>query len=871
MKKTFLILLTIILSAPVLAQTIAEKKAGLSGSGSNSDLSHEMQTFLMQVNQELQESEDELRQLYQKVGLLYESNAPDQAYCELLKKINELKSHIEILENSWREIVSNGQEGQEEYALWHQPETTVGQLVMDYGSQSYVYLMSPEIAEIRLSVNSNLPIPRSSWNEMLELILEQNGVGIKQLNPFLRQLYLLKEDRSGLQIITDNRDDLYLFPGEARVAFVLSPEPAEVKRVWVFLEKFVNPQTTVLQMIGRDILLVGSANEILELLKLYDFVALNKGEKEFRIVTLKRVDSEEMAKILNAIFDQFMEETPTRDTAERNARRPAPGAPNAPIMRPPRIAEKRNDDFQGNINGLRVIPLSHIAQALFLIGTQEEILKAEEIIREVENQVGDVREKIVYWYNTRHSDPEELAKVLEKVYNLMIAESPNLQNNVDNPPLPTLPFQPPAALAPDGRPVPLLDVAPPPLIPVERRQAGYIGQPFPLRNIFDPGFYLDDRYKVDPRARNDARNHDPNLNRENFIVDPKTGSIVMVVEAYILPKLKDLIAKLDVPKKMVQLEVLLFEKKILNQNNFGLNLLKIGSDASNTNRGGFNFIDFITPENTIIGITQFFLSRKKTDSGIPAFDLVYNFLLTREDIQINASPSVLTMNQTPARIEIAEEISVDTGIYEIPATGSNALKRSFARARYGIKIEITPTIHMMSEHETPDCHDEENYVTLVTDINFETIQPSATADRPPVTSRMITNEVRIPDGQTVILGGLRRKNTNDKQDTIPFIGELPGIGKLFSSTLSQDSSTEMFIFITPKIISDPGEDLEKLRQAEMTRRPGDIPEFLCSLVEAREIEKHRLMKGSMQMLFGREPERCYYPIPEGEYDGRGCP
>lgn len=870
MKNSFLIILFGIFAyTPLVAQTIAEKKAGIGYQCATGDLSHEMQTFLMQVNQELQESEDELRQLYQKVNQLYQNNAPDQAYCDLLKKINDLKSHIQILENSWREIASNGQAGQEEYALWHQPETTIGQLVMDYGSQSYVYLMSPEISELRLSVNSNLPIPRSSWNEMLELILEQNGVGIKQLNPFLRQLYLIKEDRSNLQIITDVRDDLYLFPDEARVAFVLSPEPAEVKRVWVFLEKFVNPQTTALQMIGRDILIIGSASEIIELLKLYDFVALNKGEKEYRIVTLKRVDSEEMARILNAIFDQFMEETPTKDTQDRNSRRPPPGAPNIPNMRPPKIQERRNDEMQGNVNGLRVIPLSHIAQALFLIGTQEEIMKAEEIIREVENQVGDVRERIVYWYRTKHSDPEELAKVLEKVYNLMVETNPSYQTNPEGGPPPPVPFQGP--LTPDGRPVPLLDVAPPPLLPVDRRQNGYIGQPFPLRNIFDPGYFLDDRYKVDPRARTDLRERDPNFNRENFIVDPKTGAIVMVVEANILPKLKELIAKLDVPKKMVQLEVLLFEKKILNQNNFGLNLLRIGSGATNTNRGGFNFIDFITPENTIMGITQFFLSRKKTDSGIPAFDLVYNFLLTREDIQINASPSVMTMNQTPARIEIAEEISVDTGIFEIPATGSNALKRSFARARYGIKIEITPTIHMMSENEAPDCHDEENYVTLITDINFETIQPSINADRPPVTSRMITNEVRIPDGQTVILGGLRRKNTNDKQDVIPFIGELPGIGKLFSSTYSNDSSTEMFIFITPKIISDPREDLDKLRQAEMTRRPGDIPEFLCSLVEAREIEKNRLMRGSMQMLFGREPERCYFPLPEGEYDGRGCP
>ncbi len=53
----------------------------------------------------------------------------------------------------------------------------------------------------------------------------------------------------------------------------------------------------------------------------------------------------------------------------------------------------------------------------------------------------------------------------------------------------------------------------------------------------------------------------------------------MVVEQDALPKIKELLKKLDVPKKMVQIEVLLFEKKVSNQNKIGLNLFKLGSAA----------------------------------------------------------------------------------------------------------------------------------------------------------------------------------------------------------------------------------------------------------------------------------------------------
>ena len=68
----------------------------------------------------------------------------------------------------------------------------------------------------------------------------------------------------------------------------------------------------------------------------------------------------------------------------------------------------------------------------------------------------------------------------------------------------------------------------------------------------------------------------------------------------------------------------------------------------------------------------------------------------------------------------------------------------------------------------------------------------------------------------------------------------------------EQNETEMFIFLTPTIISDPLEDFERIKCEEMKRRPGDIPEFLCGLVAARDREKERLMAGSMTILFGLE-------------------
>ena len=389
--------------------------------------------------------------------------------------------------------------------------------------------------------------------------------------------------------------------------------------------------------------------------------------------------------------------------------------------------------------------------------------------------------------------------------------------------------------------------------------------------LYQTSYYQQGNYVVNPAPVEPKRTSSPSVtkDRDNFIVTPKTGSIAMVVEADILPKLKELIKKLDVPKRMVQIEALLFERRIQKQNNFGLNLLRIGDCASQINSSCLSWSDPIS------GIFDYMLSRKKT-CNLPAYDFSYRFLMTQDDVQINASPSVVAINQTPATIAIVEERSINTGIYNVETAKGVTLERAFTRAQYGITLEMTPMIHITEDGE--GTADEPNYITLDTDVTFDTIDAGLLNERPDVTRRHINNHVSVPDGQTIILGGLRRKSTDDFRESIPFIGELPALGKFFSMRELHETETEMFIFLTPTIISNPLEDFERIKCDEMRRRPGDIPEFLCSLVAAREMEKNRLLANSMVILLGPEPDRCHSPEyyrpstcgGPGRYRGREC-
>jgi len=849
-KRTFLIIFCFFnfIISTTGAQTIAEKKEGIKRG--KSELSPEMQKFLIEINKELRLRKEALKSCQENVLELFSKNAPEESYRQLLVKINDIKENIRLLQESWREMATQPGSQDEVYALWHQPETTLEQLVIDYGSSDHVYLIPSEIGNIEVSVSSNIPIPHSSWSEMLEQILLQNGVGIKTLNPYLRQLYLLRDDLSHLRLITADPLDLEAYPENARVSFVLTPEPIDVRRIWFFLEKFVNSETTVLQRIGRAILIVGNVSAVKDLLKIYDFVSANKRELEYKAVPLFRVDAEEMAKILSAVFEELVEDVdmddPSGDVSRRSGATATARAP--------------------EVNSLNVIALPKIAQAVFLIGTQEEIQKAESIIAEVEKQVGAARDRSVFWYNVKHSDPEELAQLMEKIYFMMIQNRIALERQPEDPQMLDQEQQLEENLEREQRIANELEQR-----AIDRRDfVRQITEP----TFFAPPFYQQGDYVINPRpiGPRAPEKREFNVGRENFLVDPKTGSLVMVVETDLIPKLKDVIVKLDVPKKMVQIEVMLFERSMRQENSYGLNTLKLGDAATGENLSASAFSGdgivsgvarCLIPNYPLCvgrGIFEFFYSSEH----VP-IDFAYKFMMTQDNVSLNAAPTVVTMNQTEAVIAIKDERSILVGTIFPESNAAIDAQNAFTRAQYGIQINVTPTIHIVDEYACPG--DRQNYVTLVSQINFDTFPPGEETSRQPrVNRREIINEVRIPDGQTVIIGGLRRKQTDDAIERIPFLGEIPGLGKLFSHTRLRDDDTELIIFMTPKIISDPAEDFAALRRQELCRRPGDLPAFLCKLNEALQWEQQRCFKGYMTMIFGRPRPR--YICEEGEYDGR---
>ncbi|MBN2479108.1 MAG: type II secretion system protein GspD [Parachlamydiales bacterium] len=713
------------------------------------------------VNESISNLKDKLLQKYDEIQILFSKNANDSDFENLFSEIKALKENIKNIENSFRkDAIEEGLKTDEGYAFWDQGETTISQLIMEYGSQEYLYVVPHELGSMKINLYSTIPIPKESWDEMIFLILSQNGIGIKKLNPFLRQLYILKHDPAYIEAIVSSQKDLNLIEDTKTIAYVFSPDPEQVRSVQSFLERFSDMKHTTVQAVKTNVIVVGSKQTIERLVNLYEKVFEKAEGKVIKVLALKKVGAEDAHNILKAFF------------SETNAK-------------------TRPSFYQSSSDDLSIIPQG---SSLILIGDERLIKRAEGVLNDLENQLDDPSDMTFFWYTCKNSNPEDLAEVLEKLYYPMnsakvfdktkeiIKDIPSTENSLPSKPK------------------------------------------------------LISSHSTNIESKENATTN-------NFVVDAKTNSILMVVKKEEIEKIKSLLKKLDVPKQMVRIDVLLVERKIRDKRQTGINLLKIGSSDGETKKEKGIGISFDGGHNSERkGLLDFLFYR--ASPKLPSFDLAMSFLMAQDDMKISDCPSVLAVNQTAAKIKVVDQISINNGAVPIDTQSGPKYENSYQRAEFGTIIEMTPTIHPAEDN------DSKGSVTIHTDITFDTQKTtSGDNDRPPVTKRHIENEIRVIDGETIILGGLRRKTKEEESEKIPFLGEIPGIGKLFGSTKSSDITSEMFIFITPHIIKNSSQEYDENNNLLLQRRVGDIDEFLEKLEISKKDHKKKMFENSLKLFF----------------------
>ena len=197
------------------------------------------------------------------------------------------------------------------------------------------------------------------------------------------------------------------------------------------------------------------------------------------------------------------------------------------------------------------------------------------------------------------------------------------------------------------------------------------------------------------------------------------------------------------------------------------------------------------PWNSIkaLGINDFMFS-------VPS--ITFSFIKDNTDAELLAKPQLRIAEGEKAQLVIGDRVPIPvTTINTQQAVGGTGVVpiTSFQYQDVGIKIDIEPRVH----------HNKEVSLKLTVEVSQITgYQTAADGTKQPIIgTRTITSSIRLKDGETNFLAGLIRKDISKTKNSIPFLGDLPLIGTLFSATATDTKRTDLFLTLTPHIIRSP--------------------------------------------------------------------
>lgn len=280
-------------------------------------------------------------------------------------------------------------------------------------------------------------------------------------------------------------------------------------------------------------------------------------------------------------------------------------------------------------------------------------------------------------------------------------------------------------------------------------------------------------------------------NRGSITVDDRTNSIIAFQTQTNLDELRRIVAQLDIPVRQVMIEARIVEASVDYSKELGVNWkgvsigngnFVIGGTGGNRTGTGANlqtgkgtFVDMGAVDKTS-GIGIGFI----TDNTI--LDLELSAMEKTGNGEVVSQPKVVTSDKETAKILKGTEVPYQE------ASSSGATTTSFKEA--ALSLEVTPQI-------TPD-----NRIIMEVKITKdEPDYPNALNGVPPIKKNEVDAKVLVTDGETIVIGGVFSNTQTKAVDKVPFLGDLPYLGRLFRRDVITDKKNELLVFLTPRIMS----------------------------------------------------------------------
>ena len=292
--------------------------------------------------------------------------------------------------------------------------------------------------------------------------------------------------------------------------------------------------------------------------------------------------------------------------------------------------------------------------------------------------------------------------------------------------------------------------------------------------------------------------------RVKITADKATNSLIIMADKEDFMVLEEVIKKLDIPRSMVYIESLIMEVDMDTSLELGIQWQAFGSvhiDNKETAVGGTFGEQILSPENapglfSPAGLSVGLLSEPVEIAGLTVSNIaaIVNAVKTDDDFRILSTPQVLTTDNEEARITVGENRPYQT---RATTDQSGGTFESFEYRDVGKILKITP-------HVTENRLVRMNLSLEVT--NIDRLSTALTSTTLPVTQkRTVDTTVIVKDKQTVVIGGLIEESTSTNQSKIPVLGDLPILGWMFRNTQEEGQKTNLYIFLTPRVIKSATE------------------------------------------------------------------
>jgi general secretion pathway protein D len=293
--------------------------------------------------------------------------------------------------------------------------------------------------------------------------------------------------------------------------------------------------------------------------------------------------------------------------------------------------------------------------------------------------------------------------------------------------------------------------------------------------------------------------------RVKVMADPETNSLIIIAPREEYMVLEDVIKKLDIPRRMVYFEALIME--ITADKSFELGVQWGGAGDFDDGTGkvaagfsgnparpfdvlnGLKEIPPVLPGGFTFGVMK--QGIKIGNVVFPNLGAVLKAFRNDSDINIVATPQILTTDNKKASIVVGENVPY------ITSQNTTTAQQDYTNYEYkdvATTLEITPQIN--------------HFDVLRLEIMAEVIKlknPNDVSGTPTTFKRRAETTVVVHNNETVVIGGIIGQDSSSSEFKVPFLGDIPLLGWLFKTRTTFEKKTNLYIFITPRIVENPAE------------------------------------------------------------------